>query len=97
MAVVRVHMSDQFTMDDGTVLYNLHMPWDCRSPCTIHAPSFHHMRNWPLLWRGDRRIFERTCPHGIGHPDPDTPSIIDTVHGCDGCCTRSTDAVTVQP
>jgi hypothetical protein len=24
-----------------------------------------------MLWRGDTRVMERICPHGIGHPDPD--------------------------
>lgn len=43
------------------------------------------MLEWPLNWRGDRGLIERRCPHGIGHPDPDT--VGDTVHGCDGCCT----------
>lgn len=41
--------------------------------CVIHRPSEHHMRRWPLLWRSDRYpgLFERICPHGVGHPDPD--------------------------
>lgn len=57
------------------------------TPCTIHAPSMHHMIEWRLIWRDDRKIFERICEHGVGHPDPDT--IFDHgggVHGCDGCC-----------
>ena len=32
---------------------------------------------------------ERTCPHGVGHPDPDSPWAHDShewIHGCDGCC-----------
>lgn len=53
--------------------------------CVIHAPSRHHMETWPLNWRGDRKIMERVCPHGVGHPDPDEVNP-DTVHGCDGCC-----------
>lgn len=52
------------------------------------------MREWPLHWRSDRGIFERICPHGIGHPDPDCmrfyleyhEDISAGVHGCDGCC-----------
>lgn len=55
-------------------------------PCPIHRPSEHHMADWPQHWRDDRRIMERTCPHGVGHPDPDDRTD-DTVHGCDGCCT----------
>lgn len=53
--------------------------------CCIHNPSDHHMKNWPQLWRDDRKMMERTCPHGIGHPDPDDRSS-DRIHGCCGCC-----------
>lgn len=63
--------------------------------CVIHNPSGHHMSSWHLHWRGDRGIFERICPHGIGHPDPDqfefwaqTCQEWQSVHGCDGCCAR---------
>lgn len=55
-------------------------------PCCIHNPSEHHMRLWPQHWRADRGIMERTCPHGVGHPDPDDISNTDKIHGCDGCC-----------
>jgi predicted kinase len=64
--------------------------------CCIHNPSNHHMRDWPQHFRADRALTERTCPHGIGHPDPDdlhfkrlmagTDEVPDAVHGCDGCC-----------
>lgn len=63
------------------------------SPCSIHSPSMHHMLTWNMHWRGDRRIMERTCPHGVGHPDPDDAHYRaihgdhDATHGCDGCCT----------
>lgn len=69
-------------------LTNVHRREDCTPPCVIHAPSDHHLAHLPLHWRDDRRIFERICPHGVGHPDPDTtyaPGDDDT-HGCDGCC-----------
>lgn len=59
----------------------------CTPPCPIHRPGEHHMVTWTLNWRNDRGIFERICPHGIGHPDPDsTRPDDDAVHGCDGCC-----------
>jgi hypothetical protein len=36
------------------------------------------------------------CPHGIGHPDPDSMEWLgrigvadDGVHECDGCCQRT--------
>jgi hypothetical protein len=58
--------------------------------CTIHNRSNHIMRSFPQHWRGDRAIMERTCPHGVGHPDPDeyklTLSKYEGIHGCDGCC-----------
>jgi hypothetical protein len=42
-------------------------------------------------------LAERTCPHGVGHPDPDSIGFarrrgggdfasVESVHGCDGCC-----------
>lgn len=63
--------------------------------CVVHAPTRHRMSRWPVVWRGDRGIVERLCPHGIGHPDPDQSEFWSTsgggaaamwVHGCDGCC-----------
>lgn len=76
---------------------NTHQDTVCAGqPCCIHNPSAHHMATWPQLWRHDRYLMERTCPHGIGHPDPDhmryvslvAPDSADGqgVHGCDGCC-----------
>ena len=51
------------------------------------------MSTFPLVWRNDRGIFERTCPHGIGHPDPDqfdywmrSDRMYESVHGCCGVC-----------
>lgn len=69
----------------------------CSGACCIHGPSDHHMKDWPTNWRQDRKLIERVCPHGIGHPDPDdvafrakNPNYPQTVggtqHGCDGCC-----------
>ena len=65
-----------------------HHAADCQPPCCIHAPSDHPLADAPLHWRHDRRIFERICAHGIGHPDPDDRARNrgDGVHGCDGCC-----------
>lgn len=60
--------------------------------CCVHNPSQHGMVGFARHWRSDRKIMERICPHGIGHPDPDDvafrASIGDTnnAHGCDGCC-----------
>lgn len=80
---------------DGLVLHRVHHHDACshRSSCVIHNPSDHSMREFPLHWRGDRGIFERICPHGTGHPDPDqsefwkeTDQEWQEIHGCDGCC-----------
>jgi hypothetical protein len=62
--------------------------------CCIHNPSPHKMRTFPQLWRADRGLMERTCSHGIGHPDPDHLEYVlrkfgrnDSIHGCKcGCC-----------
>lgn len=61
--------------------------------CIMHNPSDHHMIGWKLSWRGDKRVFERTCPDGLGHPDPDDAKYLVSIgqgyltnHGCDGCC-----------
>jgi hypothetical protein len=70
----------------GMTLVKVHDPTTCDGqPCCIHNPSDHHMRTWPQNWRSDRRLMERMCPHGIGHPDPDDLNP-NKVHGCDGCC-----------
>lgn len=77
-----------------TVLENVHPATACDGGfCVLHNPSEHHMREWPLCWRGDRKLMERTCPHGVGHPDPDDLAFHvrngrewQGVHGCDGCC-----------
>lgn len=60
--------------------------------CIVHSPTDHPMRSWPLHWRSDRAIFERICPHRVGHYDPDQQAYHDeigeswqSIHGCDGC------------
>ena len=98
-------MSDMFWIDSAaepvlgaqvgpTVLENVHPVERCAGEaCVMHNPSNHHMRDWPTNWRGDRRLMERICPHGVGHPDPDDLAFHERqgrdgqgVHGCDGCC-----------
>lgn len=76
------------------ILKNVHDPSKCAGrPCVMHNPSDHHMREWPTHYRADRGLMERTCPHGVGHPDPDDMTFHRSegrdwqgVHGCDGCC-----------
>lgn len=94
---------EPFVLNTGAVL-NAHRLEDCNAPCPLHAPSDHHMRDWPQVYRyrevdlgfmvyiDNRCIMERTCPHGVGHPDPDDLKIRTGedggIHGCDGCCRR---------
>lgn len=84
--------TDTVVLEDGTRLINVHRPTACAGrACVIHNPSRHHMSSWPMLWRNDRQIFERICPCGVGHPDPDQHDYLQQtgdggVHGCCGCC-----------
>lgn len=73
----------------------IHSEEDCSGKCPIHNPSDHILKDAPTNWRSDRGIFERICRHGIGHPDPDTLSYLESqgiedpgIHGCDGCCQK---------
>lgn len=77
------------------VVVNTHSPRACAAQpaCPIHNLSDHNMRDFPQWFRGDNGLMERTCPHGIGHPDPDGLHYFRDrgmdymeVHGCDGCC-----------
>lgn len=79
-------------------LMRTHEAGDCAGePCALHNPSDHHMRAWRLHWRADRRLMERLCPCGIGHPDPDHMAhvlrtrgaaavAVEGIHGCCGHC-----------
>jgi hypothetical protein len=90
----------EYVTGTGQVIRHVHDPGLCAGrPCVVHAPSEHHMRDWPTNFRtgGPFDIkgphMERVCPHGIGHPDPDDLAFHKSegrdygVHGCDGCCT----------
>lgn len=71
----------------GEIIYRVHDPAKCAGqPCTIHNRSDHSMRAFPQHWREDRGIMERTCPHGIGHPDPDSPWVRGSAEWVHGCC-----------
>ena len=86
----------EFVLPNGQHLVGVHLAAQCEGrPCVIHSPTQHAMSDWPLIWRDDRvpGIFERICPHGIGHPDIDqrdfwreTSQECLRMHGCDGCC-----------
>ena len=81
------------------LMTSVHARSDCATDtCVLHNPTDNHMREWPLIWRDDRLIFERICEHGIGHPDLDQRKYWKEtfgdensmgVHGCDGCCVGS--------
>ena len=90
----------------GQFVGNLHPASACadRDSCVIHRQSDHNMRAFQLRWRTAQVYdikpshFERICPHGIGHPDPDDMGYWRSVgeesmgvHGCDGCCGKSAD------
>lgn len=76
----------------------VHSDQACRGErCCIHNPSDHPLSGAGLTWRPDRRLMERTCVHGVGHPDPDHLAYVarqfgeetaweQGIHGCDGCC-----------
>ena len=73
----------------------IHSPKECEGRnCPFHNPSNHKMKDWPMNVRLDNHgLIERTCSHGVGHPDPDSVAYfvgigIDymSIHGCDGCC-----------
>jgi len=55
------------------------------------------MNGWPIIRRDDLfkcGLLEAVCPHGVGHPIPESVAILAKkgglmpwgVHGCDGCC-----------
>lgn len=83
---ILLNTTDAYGYALGLQFVRVHSREKCAgTPCCIHNPSDHHMKDWPQLWRDDRKMMERTCPHGVGHPDPDdTKKYVD--HGCDGCC-----------
>ena len=85
------HSDEAIFLEHSTEFFRvMHSAGQCAGRyCTIHNRSDHHMRSFPQSWRSDKGIMERTCPHGVGHPDPDEyRSKINGlgVHGCDGCC-----------
>lgn len=97
-------MSEMWGLPGGVTLWNVHPSTACKGRgCPIHHPSEHKMRDWPLHWRSDRRLMERICVHGVGHPDPDDRAFrrrmfpseadfqADAVHGCCGCCAGGND------
>jgi hypothetical protein len=92
-------LENVWTTSTGQVIYNVHSPAQCEGRgCCIHHPSDHHMKDWPITFRGagpfdiGPPFMERLCKHGVGHPDPDdvvyylSRGVNVGVHGCCGCC-----------
>lgn len=64
--------TNRWRLVGGELLSNVHPEGTCMDQhCTIHNPSDHHMRTWPMHFNHGSRQMERTCPHGQQHPDPD--------------------------
>lgn len=86
---------DEVYLDSGQHMYT-HSHTQCAGrPCVIHEPTEHVMVGFRMVWRWDVALFERICPHGVGHPDPDQfwyweskDTMYKAVHGCcsEGCC-----------
>lgn len=95
----------------GQAITNVHPEEACVGQhCAVHNPSDHHMADWPQHFRcplsdpsgAHPGLMERTCKHGVGHPDPDhmawyaschttRDTRAEGTHGCDGCCQPPTD------
>ncbi len=84
---IKIEMTEPaFGFNVGIQTLIVHDADECSGEyCCIHNPSPHHMLEWKQLWRADRHMMERICPHGVGHPDPDDLNM-ETTHGCDLCC-----------
>lgn len=92
-------MTELIALINGDVL-ETHEAGQCSGQhCCIHNPSQHVLNDKPLSWREDRKLMERLCDHGQGHPDPDDlahkkrvlgqavfKAHMFDVHCCDGCC-----------
>lgn len=81
------------TLVANGMLVNVHPQTACAGRnCWIHNPSESVVSGFPATWRSDLGIVERTCPHHIGHPDPDDVAYNASqgrdisLHSCDGCC-----------
>lgn len=96
MEIVKLGYAEPVFLKKGESGLKVHNRLLCGAEfCCIHNPSNHRMRSFEMLWRSDRGMMERICPHGIGHPDPDDMAFKraagipdDGTHGCDGCCVK---------
>jgi hypothetical protein len=76
----------------------VHAQWSCIGDwCVIHRPMPGPWESWPTRWRYDRRIMERVCPCGVGHPAAEEALwCADTVHGCCGIHTCTADPLVIE-
>lgn len=83
-------MPETFITSFNQKLNNVHDYGTCAGEfCVIHKWSNHAMVRFPQFWREDKKMMDRVCPHGVGHPDPDEYRLDlgnRGVHDCDGCC-----------
>ena len=80
MAPANGHRTVKAASDFGAPLtMSIHGPEVCEGePCAWHHPSDHPMRDWPRILR-ESTLTERCCPHGVGHPDPDSVAWLDRI------------------
>jgi len=103
--IERVLEKHQMAVIGEDLLKYVHNRLGCEGrSCVIHNPSQHHMRDWPERWNWATKGVERICPHGIGHPDPDSVAYWKlkgreglALHGCDGCCREANSGEVVGP
>lgn len=87
---------EQHELESGQVL-NTHAVDECAGTwCAIHKPQPGPWQEWPRMWREDRGIMERVCPHGVGHPIAEMYDWaiennrgFDLIHGCCAECVCS--------
>jgi hypothetical protein len=76
------------TTGTGQVM-TTHLPMHCRFRwCVIHHPMPGVWDEWPTHWRDDRRIMERICPCGVGHPAAEEYLFHSTAALVHDCCGR---------
>jgi len=83
-----------FTLEEALLfarLIHVHPNDQCRTwICVMHNPAEGPWRDMTPIWRSDRGIFERICPHGVGHPDPSQfqywELVDQTWQAIHGCC-----------
>lgn len=81
---------DLIALDSGQKM-RVHSGRSCLdvNGCAVHNPSDHPLKRFPLHWRWDKRIFERICECGVGHPDPDSLRYEMLMNGFEAAATLS--------